>query len=73
MPDTTAPITQRVYRWARLRHHALAESQARRILATATGEDFDLVRARLFELAHCPDPMTCACLDAKPLRKLVQG
>lgn len=74
MADRTAPTTaERVYRWARLKHHALAERQARRMLATAAGDDFDLVRARLFELAHCPDPMECACLQAKPLRKLVHG
>lgn len=63
----------RFTRWARLTHHNLARRQAERMLATTAGEDFEVVRARVFELTYCPDPLDCSCLDAKPLRKLVNG
>lgn len=66
-------MLHRIYRWARIRHHALLAAQARRQLELATGDDFDLVRDRLFELVYCPDPLTCSCTEAKPLRKLVGG
>ncbi len=66
-------LLHRIARAARLKHHDLAERQARRMLATAAGDDFDVVRARVLELELCPDPLACSCLEAKPLRKLVQG
>lgn len=63
-------ILTRIQRWARLKHHALALAQARRQLELAVGADFDRMRDRVFELAYCPDPMECACLEAKPWRKV---
>lgn len=66
-------VLHRIARAARLKHHALAERQARRHLRLATGDDFTLVRARVLELELCPDPLACTCLQAKPLRKLVDG
>lgn len=60
-------------RWARLKHHALAERQARRHLALATGDTFVAARDRVLELSLCPDPLACDCLAAKPLRKLAEG
>ena len=61
----------RLARWARLKRHDLARRQAARQLRRATGDDFDLIRERLFELTYCVDVMECGCLDAKPLRKVV--
>lgn len=66
-------MLHRIARAARLKHHALAQRQARRQLALATGDTFNLVRARVLELELCPDPLACTCLQAKPLRKLVEG
>ena len=63
----------RLARWSRLKRHDLARQQAARQLALATGNDFDLIRERLFELTWCVDPMECECLDAKPIRKVVSG
>jgi hypothetical protein len=63
----------RLARWARLKRHDLARRQAERQLARATGDDFDLIRSRLFELTYCVDVMECGCLDAKPIRKVVSG
>jgi hypothetical protein len=60
-------------RWSRLKRHDIARRQAARQLRRATGDDFDLIRIRLFELTWCMDPMTCECLDAKPLRRMVSG
>ncbi len=63
----------RLSRWARLKRHDIARRQAARQLRRATGDDFDLIRSRLFELTWCVDPMTCGCLDSKPLRRMVSG
>ncbi len=63
----------RLARWSRLTRHDIARRQAVRQLRQATGEDFDLIRSRVFELTWCLDPLTCDCLDAKPVRKLVSG
>lgn len=63
----------RLARWARLKRHDLARRQAARQLRRATGDDFDLIRLRLFELTFCLSPEACSHLDAKPLRKLVSG
>lgn len=63
----------RLARWARLKRHDLARRQAARQLHRATGDDFDLIRERLFELTYCVDPMTCGCLDMVPIRKVVSG
>lgn len=63
----------RLARWARLTRHDLARRQAARQLRRATGDDFDLIRLRLFELTYCVDVMECECLDAKPIRKVVSG
>lgn len=63
----------RLSRWVRLTRHDLARRQAIRALRVATGEDFDLIRDRVFELTYCVDPMACECLDAKPIRKVVSG
>lgn len=63
----------RLAHWARLKRHDIARRQAVRQLRQATGEDFDLIRSRLFELEWCVDNLTCGCLDAPPLRKLVSG
>lgn len=54
---------------ARRKHHELALRQARRHLASATGEDFEHLRRRVFELTYCFDPAACPCLQAKPYRK----
>jgi hypothetical protein len=40
----------RLSRWVRLTRHDLARRQAIRALRLATGEDFDLIRDRVFEL-----------------------
>lgn len=61
----------RLARWARLKRHDIARRQAARQLRRATGDDFDLIRERLFELEWCLDNLTCGCLDAKPIRKVV--
>lgn len=63
----------RLARWARLKRHDLARRQAARQLRRATGDDFDLIRERLFELTYCVDAMECECLDVKPIRKVVSG
>ena len=66
----------RLNRWLRLKQHALHLRRARYRLTLATGANFDLWRARVFELEHCVDPLDpewCSCLDAKPARKLVEG
>ncbi len=63
----------RFTRWARLTHHNLARRQAVRQLRQATGDDFDLIRSRVFELTFCLDPMDCEHLDMKPLRRMVSG
>lgn len=60
----------RLARWARLKHHDLARRQAERHVREARGEDFTQARHRAFELAYCPDPLTCSCLEAKPWRKV---
>lgn len=63
-------LLARIHAKARLKHHELALRQARRQLTGATGEDFDRLRLRVFELEFCLDPLTCGCLDAKPYRKV---
>ncbi len=63
----------RLARWSRLKRHDIARRQAARQLRRATGDDFDLIRSRLFELTYCVDALTCGCLDAKPLRRMVSG
>lgn len=63
-------LLARIQRSARLKHHELELRQARRHLASATGEDFDRLRRRVFELQFCFDPLTCGCLEAKPYRKV---
>lgn len=63
----------RLARWARLTRHDIARRQAVRALRSATGADFDLIRGRVFSLTWCLDPLTCSCLDAKPLRRIVSG
>lgn len=63
----------RLARWSRLKRHDLARRQAERHLHRATGDDFDLIRLRLFELTWCVDNLTCECLDVTPIRKLVSG
>lgn len=60
-------------RWVRLTRHDLARRQAIRALGLATGDDFDLIRDRVFELSFCLSPETCEHLDATPIRKLVSG
>ncbi len=60
-------------RWARLKRHDIARRQAARQLRRATGDDFDLIRSRLFELTWCLSPEECGCLDVVPLRKVVSG
>ncbi len=60
-------------RWARLKRHDIARRQAARQLRRATGDDFDLIRERLFELRWCPSPEECECLDMVPIRKVVSG
>ena len=63
----------RLSRWFRLTRHDLARRQAVRALRLATGDDFDLIRERVFELTFCLDPLACEHLDAKPLRRMVSG
>lgn len=62
-------LLARIQRSVRLKHHELALRQARRHLAYATGEDFEHLRRRVFELTYCFDPAACSCLQAKPYRK----
>lgn len=66
-------LLHRIARAARLRQHQNAEHQARRLLSTTTGEDFDVVRARLFELEWCLSPGECDCLGLKPLRRIISA
>lgn len=66
-------LLHRIARAARLRHHQIAEHQTRRLLASATGEDFDVVRDRLFELEWCLSPGECDCLGLKPLRRIISA
>jgi hypothetical protein len=63
----------RLSRWVRLKRHDLARRQAIRALRLATGEDFDLIRDRVFELTWCLSPEACEHLDAVPIRKVVSG
>lgn len=63
----------RLARWSRLKRHDLARRAVARQLRRATGDDFDLIRERLFELTYCVDPMECGCLDMVPIRKVVSG
>lgn len=66
-------LLHRIARAARLRQHQIAEHQARRLLSTVTGEDFAVVRDRLFELEWCPSPGECDCLGLKPLRRIISA
>ena len=63
----------RLSRWVRLTRHDLARRQAARALRQAIGDDFDLIRERVFELTFCLSPEACEHLDATPIRKLVSG